>query len=94
MSNLLIRNLDNDVQSKLQIRAYRNNRSVAEEAREILRNALRDEAATAAPVAPEVGVQSPGSADFERKAPASLGRKAVLMAAPLEGVDLPWNARE
>jgi plasmid stability protein len=43
MSQLLVRQLDDDVKAKLQHRARRHGRSTEEEVREILRNAVRDE---------------------------------------------------
>ncbi|HEX2255509.1 MAG TPA: plasmid stabilization protein [Afifellaceae bacterium] len=43
MAQLLVRNLDGDVKAKLQERARRHGRSTAEEVREILRNAVREQ---------------------------------------------------
>jgi antitoxin FitA len=43
MSQLLVRQLDEDVKEKLRRRARRHGRSTEEEVREILRNAVRDE---------------------------------------------------
>jgi plasmid stability protein len=43
MAQLLVRNLDDEVKAKLQRRAKRHGRSMEEEAREILRNATREE---------------------------------------------------
>ena len=43
MAQLLVRNLENQIKAHLQQRAKRHGRSMEEEAREILRNALRDE---------------------------------------------------
>lgn len=43
MSQLLVRQLDEDVKDKLRRRARRHGRSTEEEVREILRNAVRDE---------------------------------------------------
>ena len=40
MAQLLVRNLDDDIKSKLQQRARRHGRSTEEEVREILRNAV------------------------------------------------------
>ena len=40
MAQLLVRNLDDDIKSKLQERARRHGRSTEEEVREILRNAV------------------------------------------------------
>jgi plasmid stability protein len=43
MAQILIRRLDDRVKARLQRRAKRHGRSMEEEAREILRNALREE---------------------------------------------------
>jgi plasmid stability protein len=43
MAQILVRNLEDQVKGRLQDRARRHGRSMEEEAREILRNALRDE---------------------------------------------------
>lgn len=43
MAQLLVRNLDDRLKGRLQRRAKRHGRSMEEEAREILRNALREE---------------------------------------------------
>lgn len=43
MAQILVRNLDGDVKRKLRSRARRHGRSIAEEVREILREAVRDE---------------------------------------------------
>jgi plasmid stability protein len=43
VGQILIRQLDDDVKTKLQERARRHGRSTEEEVREILRNAVRDE---------------------------------------------------
>ena len=45
MSQLLVRQLDDEVKSKLRLRARRHGRSTEEEVREILANAVRDEGA-------------------------------------------------
>jgi antitoxin FitA len=45
MAQLVVRNLEKDVKLRLQARAVRHGRSMEEEVRDILRNALRDEAA-------------------------------------------------
>ena len=44
MAQLLVRNLDSEVKSKLQRRAKRHGRSMEEEVREILRDATKTEA--------------------------------------------------
>lgn len=43
MAQLLVRNLEDQLKGRLQRRARRHGRSMEEEAREILRNALREE---------------------------------------------------
>ena len=43
MAQLLVRNIETQLKSRLQSRARRHGRSMEEEAREILRNALREE---------------------------------------------------
>ena len=45
MAQILVRNLEDQIKSRLQNRAKRHGRSMEEEAREILRNALREEEA-------------------------------------------------
>ena len=50
MAQLVVRNLDDDVKAKLQRRARLHGRSTEEEVREILRNAVRDEARPAEPL--------------------------------------------
>jgi antitoxin FitA len=45
MAQILVRNLEDQVKGRLQHRAKRHGRSMEEEAREILRNALREEEA-------------------------------------------------
>jgi antitoxin FitA len=48
MAQLLVRNLEDDVKVRLQARASRQGISMEEELRNILRNAVRDEAAAPA----------------------------------------------
>ena len=43
MAQILVRNLENEVKSRLQRRAKRNGRSMEEEVREILRDAAKDD---------------------------------------------------
>ena len=45
MAQILVRNLEDQVKGRLQHRAKRHGRSMEEEAREILRNALKEEEA-------------------------------------------------
>ena len=50
MAQLVVRNLDDDVKAKLQRRARRHGRSTEEEVREILRNAVKDDAKGSGPL--------------------------------------------
>lgn len=50
MAQLVVRQLDDDVKAKLQRRARRHGRSMEEEVREILRNAVRDERGVGTPL--------------------------------------------
>ena len=50
MAQILVRNLDDDVKAKLQQRARRHGRSTEEEVRDILRDAVKDEAKGQAPL--------------------------------------------
>lgn len=45
MAQLIVRNLEDDVKARLQVRARRHGRSTEEEVRDILRHAVRDEGA-------------------------------------------------
>jgi plasmid stability protein len=54
MAQLLVRNLENQLKGRLQRRAKRHGRSMEEEAREILRNALREEDAPATGLGTEI----------------------------------------
>jgi antitoxin FitA len=50
MAQLVVRNLEEDVKARLQLRARRHGRSTEEEVREILRNAVKDESAQRKPL--------------------------------------------
>ena len=50
MAQLVVRNLEDDVKARLQLRARRHGRSTEEEVREILRNAVKDESAERKPL--------------------------------------------
>lgn len=50
MAQLVVRNLDDDVKAKLRERARRHGHSTEEEVREILRNAVRDDAKAPEPL--------------------------------------------
>ena len=54
MAQLLVRNLENQLKARLQRRAKRHGLSMEEEARDILRNALREEAAPAKGLGTEI----------------------------------------
>ena len=51
MVQLVVRNLEDDVKARLQLRARRHGRSTEEEVCEILRNAMKDEGAQRNPPA-------------------------------------------
>lgn len=50
MAQLVVRHLDDDVKAKLQRRAKRHGRSTEEEVRDILRNAVKDDAGQRRPL--------------------------------------------
>ena len=50
MAQLVVRNLEDDVKVRLQRRARRHGRSMEEEARDILRNAVKAERGTTVPL--------------------------------------------
>ena len=50
MAQLVVRQLDEEVKTRLQRRARRHGRSTEEEVREILSNAVRDESSAQAPL--------------------------------------------
>jgi plasmid stability protein len=54
MAQLLVRNLENQLKGRLQRRAKRHGRSMEEEARDILRNALRQEDTAAGGLGTEI----------------------------------------
>jgi antitoxin FitA len=54
MAQLVVRNLEDSVKTRLQRRAARNGRSMEEEARDILRNALKQEDAPALALGSEI----------------------------------------
>jgi len=60
MAQLLVRNLDDDVKAKLQIRARRYGHSTEEEVREILRNAVKDEGSARAPLGSRLAARFSG----------------------------------
>ena len=60
MAQLLVRHLDDDVKAKLQVRARRHGHSTEEEVREILRNAVKDEGGTRAPLGSRIAARFAG----------------------------------
>jgi plasmid stability protein len=60
MAQLLVRHLDDDVKAKLQVRARRHGHSTEEEVREILRNAVREEGGTRAPLGSRIAARFAG----------------------------------
>jgi len=60
MAQLLVRHLDDDVKTKLQVRARRHGHSTEEEVREILRNAVKDEGAAQAPLGSRIAARFAG----------------------------------
>ena len=66
MAQLLVRNLENGVKTRLQRRAQRNGRSMEEEVRDILRAAVHEENAPAAGLGSELAALFPKSGpDFQ-----------------------------
>lgn len=60
MAQLVVRNLDDDVKAKLQRRARRHGRSTEEEVRDILRGAVREDGAPAAPLGSRLSARFAG----------------------------------
>jgi antitoxin FitA len=60
MAQLLVRHLDDDVKTKLQVRAHRHGRSTEEEVSEILRNAVKDEGVAQAPLGSRIAARFTG----------------------------------
>jgi plasmid stability protein len=60
MAQLLVRHLDDDVKAKLQLRARRHGHSTEEEVREILRNAVKEEGGTQAPLGSRLAARFAG----------------------------------
>ena len=57
MAQLVVRQLDEDVKKKLQRRARRHGRSMEEEAREILRAAVRNEGTSSIPLGSRIAAR-------------------------------------
>jgi len=60
MGQIIVRQLDDDVKTKLQRRALRHGRSTEEEVREILRNAVRSEGGARAPLGSRLAARFAG----------------------------------
>jgi plasmid stability protein len=60
MAQLVVRNLDDDVKAKLQIRARRHGRSTEAEVRDILRNAVSDEGSERVPLGTRIAARFAG----------------------------------
>jgi plasmid stability protein len=60
VAQILIRQLEDDVKAKLQRRARQHGRSTEEEVREILRNAVRDEARPPTPLGSQIAARFAG----------------------------------
>jgi plasmid stability protein len=67
MASITIRNLDDRTKSRLRVRAAHNNRSMEDEARNILREALAQEAVERADLASAIGARfrALGGVDLE-----------------------------
>ncbi len=60
MAQLVVRNLEDDVKTRLQRRARRHGRSTEAEIRDILRNAVKDENGTGAPLGSRLAARFAG----------------------------------
>ena len=60
MAQLVVRNLEDDVKAKLQLRARRHGRSTEAEVRDILRNAVRDEGSDRVPLGTRIAARFAG----------------------------------
>jgi len=60
MAQLVVRNLDEDVKTRLQNRARRHGRSTEAEVRDILRNAVREEAGVRRPLGSRIRARFAG----------------------------------
>lgn len=66
MAQLIVRNLENSVKERLRRRARQHHRSMEEEAREILRNSVNEEAATSEGLGTEIsGLFKKAGLDYE-----------------------------
>lgn len=65
MAQLVVRNLENVVKARLQRRARRNGRSMEEEARDILRNAVNEDVPTGGLGAEISGLFAKAGLDFD-----------------------------
>lgn len=60
MAQILVRHLEEDVKAKLQQRARRHGHSTEEEVREILRNVVKDEGSSQAPLGSRLATRFAG----------------------------------
>ena len=75
MAQLIVRNLEEAVKNRLRRRANRHGRSMEEEAREILRNAVRLEGEPRLPLGSQIHRRFAGIG-FDQEIPTLRGRKA------------------
>jgi antitoxin FitA len=81
MAQLLVRNLENEVMARLQLRARRHGRSTEEEVREILRNAVKREGMQSEPLGSRLRNRFAGIG-LEKELPELRGE--VAQPAPFE----------
>lgn len=79
MAQLVVRNLEEDVKARLQRRANRNQQSMEEEVRDILRNAVRAEGGDATPLGSRLRDRFAGIG-LEEDIPPLRGQKARAAA--------------
>jgi antitoxin FitA len=85
MAQLLVRHLDDDVKTKLQSRARRHGRSMEEEVREILRNAVRNEGSAQSPLGSRLAARFAGSGlGITQDVPELRGEQAQARPAEFE----------
>ena len=75
MAQILVRNLEDDVKLKIRSRAQRHGRSTEEEVREILRNAVREQQQTLAPLGTRLAERF-GSFGLDEEIPELRGQAA------------------
>jgi plasmid stability protein len=89
MTHLLVKNIDDDVMSKLECRARRNGHSTEEEAREILQDAFRDERGTGETLDATVIHSLDGRGDRLKSLPSAPDLAETLMEISLRCSSLP-----